>query len=120
MLLLKRVTKIAKEVINGRWGNGADRKNRLEAAGYVYADIQRIVDAIVKGSSNNATQSNNFPYMVRVTTDALNYRSGPGTQFNINGCIRDRGSYTIVAQEGNWGKLKSGAGWICLDYTQRI
>lgn len=111
---------IAKEVINGRWGNGADRKNRLEAAGYVYADIQRIVDTMVKGSSNNATQSSGFPYMVRVTTDALNYRSGPGTQFNINGCIRDRGSYTIVAQEGNWGKLKSGAGWICLDYTQRI
>lgn len=111
---------IAKEVINGRWGNGADRKNRLEAAGYVYADVQRIVDAMMTGSSNNTTQSSGFPYMVRVTTDALNYRSGPGTQFNINGCIRDRGSYTIVAQEGNWGKLKSGAGWICLDYTQRI
>lgn len=35
---------IANEVINGAWGNGEDRKNRLTQAGYNYDDIQAIVN----------------------------------------------------------------------------
>lgn len=35
---------IADEVIAGKWGNGADRKNRLEAAGYDYSAIQGVVN----------------------------------------------------------------------------
>lgn len=35
---------IADEVIEGKWGNGADRKARLEAAGYDYSAIQKIVN----------------------------------------------------------------------------
>lgn len=35
---------IADEVIKGKWGNGADRKARLEAAGYDYSAIQGIVN----------------------------------------------------------------------------
>lgn len=59
-------------------------------------------------------------YKVKVMAEALNIRSGPGTQYKINGCIRDCGVYTIVDTQGGWGLLKSGAGWICLDYTKRI
>lgn len=35
---------IANEVIAGKWGNGADRKNKLTAAGYDYNAIQAIVN----------------------------------------------------------------------------
>jgi hypothetical protein len=59
-------------------------------------------------------------YLVKVTASALNYRSGPGTNYKINGCIRDKSTYTIVEEKNGWGKLKSGAGWICLAYTKRI
>ena len=59
-------------------------------------------------------------YLVQVTTAALNIRNGAGTNNAIVGCIRDRGTYTIVETNGNWGKLKSGAGWICLDYTKKV
>ena len=59
-------------------------------------------------------------YRVKVVTDALNIRSGPGTQYKINGCIKDCGVYTITETKGNWGKLKSDAGWICLDYTLKV
>lgn len=44
----KSVDEIAKEVINGNWGNGADRKKRLEAAGYNYAEVQKRVNALCK------------------------------------------------------------------------
>ena len=59
-------------------------------------------------------------YLVKVTVDALNIRKGAGTSYDKNGMITDRGVYTIVETKGNWGKLKSGAGWICLDYTEKI
>lgn len=64
-------------------------------------------------------------YLVKVTADALNIRKGPGTNYGINGCIQDKGVYTIVAESSGagasvWGKLKSGAGWISLDYTKKL
>lgn len=56
-------------------------------------------------------------YLVKVTANCLNIREKAGTQYAITGQITDKGTYTIVETNGNWGKLKSGMGWICLDYT---
>ena len=58
-------------------------------------------------------------YMVKVTANALNIRKGPGTNYAIVGCITDKGSYTIVEENNGFGKLKSGVGWISLDYTKK-
>lgn len=44
----KSVTVIAKEVIAGKWGNGADRKKQLEKAGYNYKEVQKKVNALLK------------------------------------------------------------------------
>ena len=43
---------IAKEVIQGKWGNGNDRKNKLTNAGYVYQDVQDIVNKMLSKKSN--------------------------------------------------------------------
>lgn len=43
----KSVEEIAREVLQGKWGNGADRKARLEAAGYDYAEVQAKVNTLV-------------------------------------------------------------------------
>lgn len=69
------------------------------------------------GSSSGSTATN---YLVQVTATALNIRSGPGISYAVTGCIRDKGVYTIIAESDGWGKLKSGAGWICLDYTKKV
>lgn len=39
---------IAREVIQGKWGNGLTRKNKLKKAGYDYAKIQAIVNKLMK------------------------------------------------------------------------
>lgn len=44
----KSVEEIAKEVLNGKWGNGAERKKKLEAAGYNYSQVQAIVNKMCK------------------------------------------------------------------------
>ena len=43
----KSVTEIAKEIIQGKWGNGQDRKNRIIAAGYDYNEVQKAVNKLV-------------------------------------------------------------------------
>ena len=44
----KSVDEIAREVIQGKWGNGADRKNRLANAGYDYNAVQKYVNELMK------------------------------------------------------------------------
>lgn len=44
----KSIDTIAREVINGKWGNGSSRKSRLEAAGYNYKEVQSKVNALLK------------------------------------------------------------------------
>ena len=43
----KSTDEIAREVIRGDWGNGADRRNRLIAAGYDYAAVQTKVNELL-------------------------------------------------------------------------
>lgn len=42
------VKQIALEVIDGKWGNGVTRKNRLESAGYDYREVQNMVNFLLK------------------------------------------------------------------------
>ena len=67
------------------------------------------------------TEDKNFkPYLVKVDVAILNYRQGPGTNYRINGTVKHNQVYTIVQETDGWGKLKSGAGWICLDYVKKV
>jgi uncharacterized protein YraI len=64
-------------------------------------------------------------YRVKVTALVLNIRKGPGTNYGKNGAIKDKGVYTIIDESSGkgatkWGKLKSGAGWISLDYAKKV
>ena len=44
----KSYTKVAKEVIAGKWGNGKERRQKLEAAGYDYSKVQKYVNDSLK------------------------------------------------------------------------
>lgn len=44
----KTVEQVAREVIQGKWGNGATRKKRLTEAGYSYATVQAKVNELLK------------------------------------------------------------------------
>lgn len=46
------ISKIAQEVLMGVWGNGQDRINRLQRAGYDAAAVQRLVNQLVAGGAN--------------------------------------------------------------------
>ena len=59
-------------------------------------------------------------YKVRITTNLLNVRLQPNINSSINGQVKKNDVFTIIEEREGWGRLKSGAGWINLDYTQRI
>lgn len=96
-------------------------------------DADKIAKAIVKGltgkavetSSNNASNtpqnaSNYTTGLYKVNTDVLNIRSGAGLNFKTVGTVKKNEVYTITeikkADGYSWGKLKSGAGFIALEY----
>lgn len=56
----------------------------------------------------------------RVRTDKLNVRKGPGVNFEKTNEVHKGDAFTIVEINGNWGKLKSGIGWINLSYTEKV
>jgi hypothetical protein len=68
-------------------------------------------------TASAATTTSN--YLVTITASVLNVRKGPGTSYGIATQVKKGEVYTIVQTQGNWGKLKSGAGWICLDYCKK-
>lgn len=52
----KSIDELAKEVINGLWGNGDERKQRLTAAGYSYSAVQNRVNEMLSGSKPTTPQ----------------------------------------------------------------
>lgn len=75
---------------------------------------------------DNSTAEVASSYDVKVDIHMLNIRRGPGMNYNKTGDFTGRGIFTIVetrdgeGSKAGWGRLSSGAGWICLDYTERV
>lgn len=67
-----------------------------------------------------ATMAGNTAYRAKITASVLNVRKGAGINYPITTTVRKGEIYTIVGQSNGWGKLKSGAGWINLKYTEKL
>ena len=52
----KSLDEVAREVIQGKWGNGSDRVARLKSAGYDPEAVQAKVNAMLSGSSSAPTK----------------------------------------------------------------
>lgn len=83
-------------------------------------------NAVYTSETGSAGVPGDATFKVRVSVPDLNIRSGPGTNYAATGRFTGAGVFTITAvQSGQgsssgWGKLKSGAGWIALDYAKRV
>lgn len=104
--------------------------NKACPGDYIYerlGDIAAKVNAKL-GASGTATvpsaPASSVPYTVRITVTDLNIRKGPGTNYARVDYIKP-GVYTIVSEATGqgatlWGKLKSGAGWVSLDFCKKM
>lgn len=96
--------------------------NKACPGDYLYNLHGKIAEEVNRrlGQPRTVSGSVGQSYKVKVTATALNIRSEPSINGAIRGQIKDKGIYTIVEEKNNWGKLKSGAGWISLSYTKRV
>lgn len=96
--------------------NAEAQLTKVKAAGF---------DAFITTKAGTAASAPAFsPYKVKVSIKDLNIRKGPGTNYASNGFC-PVGVYTIIEESDGagatkWGKLKSGAGWVSLDYAKRV
>lgn len=98
-------------------------------AGWIYlanADYCTIGSSVSGTSSKPSTNVSKVPYKVRVDASDLRIRSGAGTNYPTTGEYTGKGTFTIIEEKAGtgstkgWGKLKSGAGWISLDYCVKL
>lgn len=95
---------------------------------YLWPRLQQIADraneiregkAAPKPAPAPAPKASNF--LVEITAaQGVNVRSGPGTGYRITTGVKRGQIYTITETKGDWGKLKSGVGWIHLGNTKRV
>ena len=78
------------------------------------------------GNGKTPVASKFTPYLIRKNCrDPLNIRKGPGTNYGVQGQIKDTLRYTIVEERSGpgsakgWGRLKAG-GWIALDWVKKV
>lgn len=93
-------------------------------------DIDRLIQMVLElsGDIDNEEQVKQFSesdqvFLVRVVNDDLYLRTGPGVDYPDDGFC-PLGTFTIIQVEEadgyTWGLLKSGRGWIELDYTEEF
>ena len=78
--------------------------------------IQTELNALKGVNSTPSTTS----YKVKITATSLNVRKGASTSYSVVTTVKKGEVYTIVEENNGWGKLKSGVGWISLNYTERV
>ena len=88
---------------------------------FYMANTQKLANAVAKGIVQGFKLS--ASYSVKVSIPNLNIRKDPDVRSQRMG-YTGIGTFTIVEEASGygatkWGKLKSGAGWISLDYTTR-
>lgn len=95
--------------------------------GYILSTLQTgaitgvaAIDDVVAYSDGKPATPTFEPYLVKITASVLNVRSGPSTTYKVVTTVKRNEIYTIIAENNGWGKLKSGAGWISLKYTQKV
>lgn len=100
-------------------------KNKACPGDYLYGKHAYIAAEVNKRLGVTETQptekqASDGTYKVRITASTLNVRAGAGTSYKVTTTVKKGGIYTITAEQNGWGKLKSGAGWISLKYTERV
>lgn len=88
-------------------------------------DGKQVYPEVAEGAAGGMTNVD-CPFLVKVSIPDLNIRKGAGTNTAKTGAYTGVGVFTILevkdgkGADAGWGKLKSGAGWISLDFCQRV
>lgn len=103
-----------------------NKGGNLEPIQRVWHDYKNVYGVLRPKDAKNITggSQENKPFLVKVNCDVLNVRDGVGLGYKVVTRVRKNEVYTIletkVSNGYTWGRLKSGVGWIALNYTVRL
>lgn len=100
--------------------NGTYTVSKINGSKVLLKEITSWVNVNDVSKVSTASTTTTTSYLVRVTVDSLNVRKSPSISSAIVTTVKKGGVYTIVEVSNGWGKLKSGSGWINLNYTKKI
>lgn len=86
---------------------------------YIAAEVNKRL-ALLETVDTSEPFTPALPYKVRITASSLNVRRSGSTKSEVVTTVHKNEVYTITAVTDGWGRLKSGAGWICLKYTAKL
>jgi len=71
------------------------------------------------GTQNSGTGTSTSSQTVRITGNSVNFRSGPGTNYDSLGSLSKGDTATYLSTEGNWYKIRRGntTGYVSSDYA---
>lgn len=105
---------------NNGWG-------KISETGYwICLTYTKTVSSTSGSSSSSSTTSSSTSnttsgtYQVKITADALNMRTGPGTSYSSKGMLKKGSVYEIKSTNNGWGQLSSNGYWIKLSYTETL
>lgn len=108
---------IALQVINGMWGNGKERQQRLTEAGYDYDAIQKIINRILGVSSKPAPEkAKTFIGIVNTVRYPLNVRKGAGMNYDVVKTLPKGSKVELMDAANGWYKLANGSGYVSSKY----
>lgn len=92
----KTIDQIAKEVLDGKWGNGDDRRKKLSAAGYDYNKVQKKVNELL--AKKNKLK----------TVTSANLRNGAGMKYSVIAHLKKGETVEKIKTVKNWTKVRFG------------
>lgn len=124
------IDRLAREVIAGKWGNGAERKQRLTAAGHDFEAVQKRVNELLSANKPTATQpapaqkptAIQAPKKYRVTSKTgLNVRAGRSTKYmKLPPALRYGETVEVSGIVNGWAQLHGRPGFVAACYLQKI
>ncbi len=79
-----------------------------------------LIEQYILNTSTDTASTTSSNFLVKINTYTLNVRKDPGVSNSVTTTVKRGEVYTITETQNGWGKLKSGAGWISLGYTERL
>ena len=108
----KTIDELAKEALNGKWGNGDERKKNLKAAGYDYDKVQARVNELLTSSKPKTYKKGDKVVLTREklyssSTSTSTKKTVSGTYYIYDG-EKINGRYRITNKASRCGKKPVG------------
>lgn len=111
----KSVDELAKEVIDGKWGNNPERKKALTEAGYDYDAVQKRVNEMLKGGKPADPEIKWIVDPAKVHS-VLNVRATPNGK--IVGHLGPGTTVEVVEEQGDWSRIGTDR-WVFTTYLKK-